>query len=122
MKIAFTSSGKDLDANLDERFGRCPYFLIVNPDTEDYEVVENKNQSASGAGVQVAQILVDSGVQVVVTGNVGPNAIKVLQVAGVEIYAAGTGTVRRALINFKQNRLEVISEATVRSHSGVNGN
>lgn len=119
LKIAISSCGKDLEAKLDERFGRCPYFLIVNPETEGYEVVKNESQSVAGAGVQVAQLMVDRGVEAVITGNVGPNAIKALQEAGVEVYTA-VGTVRSALKKFKQNKLELISAATVRSHSGAN--
>lgn len=59
MKIAISSTGKDLHAQIDPRFGRCPYFIFVDPETMDFEVSENEGLMASGgAGVQAVQLMV----------------------------------------------------------------
>jgi hypothetical protein len=48
MKIAVSSYGKDLNSQIDPRFGRCAYFLIVNTDDMSFEAFENKGVSLTG--------------------------------------------------------------------------
>ena len=75
MKIGVTSTGEDLHANVDQRFGRCKYFLIVDAESMEFEVLSNENAMAfGGAGIQTAQTIANKGVEAFVTGNVGPNA------------------------------------------------
>lgn len=75
MKIAISATGPSLDAEVDPRFGRCQYFLIIDPDTMEFEAIDNTNKMASGgAGIASAQAVAQKGVQVVLTGNCGPNA------------------------------------------------
>ena len=84
MKLAISSSGKNLDAQLDPRFGRCAYFLIVDPADMRYEVFDNQSAAqSSGAGIQAAQFLADKNVSAVITGHVGPNAVQTLAAAGI---------------------------------------
>lgn len=117
MKIAITSQGKDLDSAMDPRFGRCQYFIIIDPDTEEFEAVPNESLMASGgAGIQSAQFLVNRGIEAVITGNVGPNAARVLQGAGLKVYTMNAGTVREALRSYKKGELATVSGATVSSH------
>ena len=75
MKIAITAEGTDLQAFLDPRFGRCPYFLLVDPDTLECKAMPNPGMSAGGgAGIKAAHTLIGQGVKVVITGQCGPNA------------------------------------------------
>ena len=86
MKIAVTAERPSLDANLDPRFGRCAYFLIVDTDDYSFQAIENPSIAlGGGAGIQSAQMIADQGVQAVITGNCGPNAHKVLSAAGLRI-------------------------------------
>ena len=67
MKIAVSASQPQLDAPIDPRFGRCPYFLIVDSDTMEFEVIENQGAMAgSGAGIQAAQLVANAGAEAVV--------------------------------------------------------
>ncbi|MFW6109942.1 MAG: NifB/NifX family molybdenum-iron cluster-binding protein [Patescibacteria group bacterium] len=89
MKICITSTGKDLQSLVSSRFGRCSYFLIIDAETKDVEVVENTNVQASrGAGVAASQDIVNSGCDVVISGNIGPNAFSVLNQSGVDVFMA----------------------------------
>lgn len=108
MKIVIPSTGKNLDSSVDPRFGRCPYFLIVDTETGDFEAVENKaGLAARGAGVSAAQIVVDSGVKAVLAGNLGPNAFYALSAAGIRIFAGAFGiTAREALKQYKSGGLK----------------
>jgi len=71
MKLAVTSMGDNLDSQVDPRFGRCQYFVIVDPETMQFEAVQNPNiQAGSGAGIATAQMIAQKGVDTVLTGNV----------------------------------------------------
>ena len=94
MKVAISTQSNDLDSLVDPRFGRAAWFVIVDSESSEWTAFDNRrNADASGgAGVQAGTAVVDQGVAAVITGNVGPNAHKVLAAAGIEIYQAGDGT------------------------------
>lgn len=120
MRIAVTAQGTDLDSAMDPRFGRCRSFVIADSDSEEFEAFSNDGVMASGgAGTQSAQFLANKGVDAVITGNVGPNAARALEAAGIEAYSTAAGTVRDALQAFKAGKLSAVSGATVDSHHGM---
>ena len=95
MKIAVSATKGDLEATVDPRFGRCAYFVIVEVEggrIKDFEVVENKAAMAfGGAGIQAAQIVANKGAEIVITGNMGPNAFAALSMAGIKVVVGATG-------------------------------
>jgi predicted Fe-Mo cluster-binding NifX family protein len=112
MKIALSITGKDLDSQVDPRFGRCDWFAIVDTDSLSCETIQNPAQaSPQGAGIQAAQAVVDKNVEAVITGNIGPNAFQVLSVAGIRAFDAAGLPVRQAVEMFKQDKLAEISNA-----------
>ena len=120
MRIAVTAQGTDLDSAMDPRFGRCRSFVSADSDSEEFEAFSNDGVMASGgAGTQSAQFLANKGVDAVITGNVGPNAARALEAAGIEVYSTAAGTVRDALQAFKAGKLSAVSGATVDSHHGM---
>jgi len=108
LKICITSTGQDLSSPMSPRFGRCPYFLIVDAETQEVGVLENKGvQATRGAGVSAAQIIANSGCEVVITGNVGPNAFHVLNAAGIKIFVDASGkSCEQALKDYNDGDLE----------------
>lgn len=122
MKIAVTASGTDLDAPMSPRFGRCSYYVFVDTETMAFEAMANASESAGhGAGVGVAQFVIDRGAEAVITGNVGPNAMGVLQAANIPVYLYSGGSVRSAVQALKEGKLEAISRPTTGAHSGMGG-
>lgn len=120
MKIAVSASSGDLDATVDPRFGRCTCFVIVDAKTMQFEIVPNEGGNmAHGAGIQAAQAVAGQGVQVVLTGNMGPNAYQALSVAGIKVVTAATGTVREAIMRYKKGELKETSSPSVGGHFGV---
>jgi predicted Fe-Mo cluster-binding NifX family protein len=98
MKVAVTAVGGDLDAEVDPRFGRAPYFVVVETDDMSFEAVENVAADAmGGAGPRAAQTIADAGAKAVLTGNCGPNAHRTLQAAGIAVVVGVAGTVREAV-------------------------
>ncbi|MDD2777939.1 MAG: NifB/NifX family molybdenum-iron cluster-binding protein [Methanocellales archaeon] len=120
MKICVTASSGSLDTQVDPRFGRCQYFLIVDSDTMDFEAMPNISaDTMGGAGIQAAQAVANKGVEVVITGNVGPNAIQTLSAAGIKIITGAFGTVREVIKMHKSGQLKETSGATVSEHFGM---
>ena len=115
MKIAISSSGTDLNSQVDPRFGRCAYFLIVETDDMSVEVFENESGVlGGGAGIQSAQFVASKGAKVVITGNCGPNAVNTLYAAGIQVFLGNTGTVAEALDKYKNGNLNPAKQQTFR--------
>jgi len=122
VKIAITSTGPTLDSQVDPRFGRAQYLLIVDTDSLDIEAIDNPNAAAGGgAGIQTAQMVADKGVQAVLTGNCGPNAFRTLNAADIQIYTNVSGAVRDAIESLKRGILQPISGPSVGGHFGAGG-
>jgi len=122
MKIAISSSGKDLDSQIDPRFGRCQYFIFVDPETMEFEASGNEGLMASGgAGVQAAQLIVQKGARALITGNLGPNAASALSASGIKVHLVSGGTVREVTEAFNAGKLQEASGATVPPHFGMGG-
>jgi predicted Fe-Mo cluster-binding NifX family protein/ferredoxin len=121
MKIAVTSTGLSLDDNVEARFGRCAYFLIIDTDTMQYDAIENPNIAlGGGAGIQSAQLMSEKGVTTVLTGNCGPNAFNVFGQAGIQVIVGVSGVIRDAVEQFKTGAFSSASGPSVASHFGVN--
>ena len=122
MKIAVTSSGTDLSAPVDPRFGRCQGFVIVETEDMSFEAVPNPNVGVgSGAGIQSAQLISEKGAEVVLTGNCGPNAYSTLNAAGIQVIVGAGGTVQEAVDAFKSGALSAAGGPNVQSHFGMAG-
>ena len=118
MKIAVTSTGKDMESEIDLRFGRAAGFIIYNLDDESFEFVGNEQNlgAAQGAGIQAAQNISRQNVDAVITGHCGPKAFAVLSAAGIKIYTGAEGTVKQALEKYKNNELQEAGSADVEGH------
>jgi predicted Fe-Mo cluster-binding NifX family protein len=120
MKICVTAVAGDLNAQVDPRFGRSQYFVIVDSDTMAFEAMVNEAMNApGGAGIQAAQAMVNKGVNVVVSGNMGPNAFQVLSTAGVKVATGAYGTVKEAVEMYKSSKLSETGTSTVVAHAGM---
>ncbi|MFA5322415.1 MAG: NifB/NifX family molybdenum-iron cluster-binding protein [Smithella sp.] len=118
MKIAFTTSGDDLNAPLDSRFGRAPKFLIYDLEANTFEVIDNEQNlnAAQGAGIQSAQNIVRVGTKALVTGHCGPKAFRVLEAAGIKIYNTSAATVKEALEFYIAGKLGEATSSDVEGH------
>ncbi|MFZ0134011.1 MAG: NifB/NifX family molybdenum-iron cluster-binding protein [Desulfobacterales bacterium] len=122
MKVAISSTGNDLSASLDPRFGRCPYFVIV--DTEDMTVEAIANEAGArggGAGIEAARQVAAKKVGAVITGNCGPNAVQTLNAAGIQLYSGQAGTIREVVERFNRGGIEPTTAANAQLHAGTGG-
>ena len=123
MKICITSSGQSVEDAIDPRFGRCQYFILVDTESMQLEAIQNPAISAGGgAGIQAAQLVAEKGAEVVLTGNVGPNAFNTLQAAGLKIVVGVSNiTVKQAIEGFKSGQYQYIGSPSVDAHYGTSG-
>jgi len=122
MKVAVSSSGTNLDSQIDPRFGRCTYFIIVNTDDMSFEAFDNEGIAlGGGAGIQSSQFVASKGVGAIITGNVGPNAVQTLSAAGLEIFLGQTGSVREAVEKYRKGDIKPQGSPNVTDHYGMGG-
>ncbi|NWF78368.1 MAG: DUF5320 family protein [Chloroflexi bacterium] len=120
MKISVSATAPGLDAEVDPRFGRCQYFIIVDPQSMEFEALDNSNAMASGgAGISTARMIADKGVEVVLTGNCGPNAFQTLSAAGIQVITGVSGRIKDAIEAFKAGRFQSSAQPSVGSHYGM---
>lgn len=118
MKIAITSTGQDLTADVDPRFGRAEYFLVVDTETLDFKVVENQQNLnlPQGAGIQAGKTLINTGAKVLITGNCGPKAFNVLETGKVKIITGASGNVKDVVLKFNNGEMKYSNDANVEGH------
>ena len=118
MKVLVTARGESVSDDLDPRFGRARYFILVDTETGKTTAHDNAQNlnAAQGAGIQAAQNVAELGVQAVISGNVGPKAFRVLNMAGIVVYLCGAGSVADALARFRKGELKAIDAANVEGH------
>ena len=121
MKVCVTAGASGLDAPMDPRFGRGPFFVIVDTDSMSENSIANTLVNAtSGAGIQAAQEIARQGATALITGNVGPNAMQTLSAAKIDVYQyQGAGSVRDVVEKFKRGELTKIADASVSAHAGM---
>lgn len=122
MNICITSSGIDLDSEIDPRFGRCANFIFLDTETMEFEAVKNENMdSTGGAGIKSAEFVGRKNVELVITGNVGPNAFNALKAGDIQVITGTKGKIRDIVAKYKAGELTPVNKATVDSHFGMGG-
>jgi predicted Fe-Mo cluster-binding NifX family protein len=118
VRIAVTAQDKELSSEIDLRFGRAKWLIVVDTETGDCEAHDNivNLNAVQGAGIQTGQNIANLGADVVITGNVGPNAFKTLNAAGVKIFLAEKEMVQEAIDLFKAGKLKEVDQASVEGH------
>ena len=118
MKVAVTSQGPEMSSEVDPRFGRARYFVVVDVESGAFEAHDNAQNlnAAQGAGIQAAQNVIGLDVEAVLTGNVGPKAFSVLQAGNIQVCTGASGMVAEAVERFKTGGFSSASQANVEGH------
>ena len=118
MKVAITAQGKALTDPMDIRFGRAKYLIVVDTETGEHASHDNtvNLNAAQGAGIQTGRNLAELGVEAVITGNVGPNAFRTLNAAGVKIFLSSQQSVQEVIDQFKKGGLQEVANPNVEGH------
>lgn len=118
MKIAVSAGGPDLKAQVDPRFGRAPFFLLVDPETLEFDAVPNQTnlQAPQGAGIEAAALVARQRPVAVLTGNCGPKAFDTLKAAGIQVIVGVAGSVREAVANYRAGKFKAAPGPNVAGH------
>lgn len=121
MKIAVTAKNEGLKANIDDRFGRCQYFVIFDTESKSVETIENEAKNeGSGAGGKAVRALAQNKVDVVIAPELGPKAVTAIKAFEIKAYKKGAfEIVEEAIEACKAGKLEEYQFATVEEHSGL---
>lgn len=118
MKLAIPVDQQNVETNVCTSFGRAPYFMIYDSKTKESEFIDNSAAaSAGGAGIKAAQVIVDSGAEVLLTPRCGKNAADVLEGAGIKLYKTVKPLAQENIDAFEASELETLDEI----HSGLHG-
>ena len=124
MKIAISSTGKTLESDLDARFGRCNYFLIVEVDKKKKEIknfkaIENiAKEQMGGAGITAGETIANQKVDAVITTNLGPRAFSIFEQFGIKAYS-GQGKIKDVVQDFIEGKSKELTNATGPQHIGL---
>ena len=117
MRIAVAASGKDLSSEVDDRFGRAPWFVIVDTTTGDVEAIENEGAGQiSGAGPKAAEMIASREIDCLVAAHCGPNAFAALAAYGIDVIVGPKTTVNDAIEQVKSGKLKAASRPDVKGH------
>ena len=118
MKIAITSQGSELSSELDSRFGRAQKFIIFDNDTKEFAAIGNDQNlnAAQGAGIQAAQNIINTGVEVLITGHCGPKAFKTLSAGDVKVFYSDGSSIADNIEKYNNGKLKSADSADVEAH------
>lgn len=120
MKICISACGKDIDSEVDPQFGRCNYFVLIDPDTGSVTSIKNPgSEASSGAGIRAAEAIACAGAGILLTGSVGPKSFSILSEAGIETYSGIRGTVDFALKEYKSRKLAILKGPNTSLSNGM---
>lgn len=121
MHIAITlADNEGLESSISPIFGRCPFYMLIDPQSKEFKIEENPAQSASGgAGVKASQWMIDNEVTAVISGNLGPKAHDVLSSANIPAFKFQSGSIEDTLKAYNDKELESFFKPNVDAHSGI---
>lgn len=118
MKLGIPVDENNVGTKVCVSFGRAPYFMIYDTDIKESAFVTNTAaDSAGGAGIKAAQIIVDNKVDVLLTPRSGENAADVLKEANIKIYKTTFSSAKENIDAYNEGKLAILDEV----HSGFHG-
>jgi len=121
MKVAVAATGKTPYFHVDNRFGRCSFFIVVNLESMGFDAIENPGlKERDTAGIEASRVLISRDVDAVVVRNIGHNALVTLDGAGIKVYVGVAGTILNAIENLKGGEVTFAERPTVGFQDGLN--
>ena len=119
MKVAISSTGREIDSNIYPKFERCPFFMIVNTKTKEEKVIVNKmRESSNEVGTTIANIALNEKIEAAITTDIGPSSFEIFERCEIKVYRA-KGKIKDAIKQFKKGKLPGITKATVPKYTGL---
>ena len=112
MNVLIAADGTTLDSAVAKRFGHAPYYLYVDADTGQVQVIENTDHDDETHAIisQMAQ----QGADVFITGNIGPHAFELVKSLERQVALARNMSAAEALEKLQKDELEILQAPTVK--------
>lgn len=118
MKVAIPVEEKSLNASVCVSFGRTPYFLVYDTETnEEIYITNSASQAQGGAGIKAGQTIIDAGAKAVIIPRLGQNAADVLMAGNIKLYKNESGSAKHNIELLKEEKLEPLTTF----HAGFHG-
>lgn len=103
MKIAVPSRNGEVDSH----FGHCEYFTVFSFNEQRQISAEEIVSPPAGCGCKsnIAESLAESGVRLMLAGNMGQGAVNKLAAAGIAVIRGCSGSVKQAVEDYAAGRL-----------------
>ncbi|MDY6865008.1 MAG: NifB/NifX family molybdenum-iron cluster-binding protein [Halobacteriota archaeon] len=93
--------------------------MFLDSDTMDFSSLPNEYKTDEhDVGIIASERLIEKGIEMLITGNVGPNALSILSSSGIEIITGAMGTVSYAIKMYKKGKLISISDKNAQNVNG----
>ena len=111
MKVLVAAQETTLDSPVAKRFGHAPYYLSVDLDSMQVQVIDNTEHDETHAVIpQMAKL----GVKVFITGNIGPHAFELIRSLDGQVALARNLSAKEALDKLQRNELEILTASTLK--------
>ena len=113
MKIAISSTGRGIDSNIESKFERCHFFLILDLEKNSLLPIENKTKDhPHEIGGTIGHLIANEGIDTVITTDIGPRAFDIFKRYKIKIYRA-EGIIEDAIRLLEKSKLSELTKATV---------
>jgi len=113
MKIGISSTGRSLVENVYKRFWRSPVYMIYDTKKRNFEYITNYCKYGESIGPQVAQILVNKKVKIVITDEIDEVSYNIFKNSSIKVYSGYPGLGKEALANFSKGNLKPVIENSI---------
>jgi predicted Fe-Mo cluster-binding NifX family protein len=118
MKIAVPADQNNMKTSVSASFGRAAFYLVYDSETQEGKFIDNTAAAAAGgAGIKAAQLVVDSGADVLLTPRCGENAADVILAANIRMYRTLYESAKQNIDAFLEGKLPDLDEI----HAGYHG-
>jgi len=123
MKVAIAANEATLDSRVAKRFGHAPFYLLIDTETNQVQVIENPDADHEhhhddhhdhDDDHAIIPHMAQQGVKVFITGNIGPHAFAIVQELDCRVALARGMSAAEALDQLENNQLKILTEPTVK--------
>ena len=98
---------KGLASNISLHFGKTPYFAFINEKDgkiKDINFIESRGKHAGGS-LTPAEIVLNSDADILICGNLGSKAVKMLQQHNIQVFSGSNGNIEEIFNQWKNGKI-----------------
>ena len=123
MKVCFpVQKNEGMDSTVYNHFGSAPVFVVIDTDTNDVSVINNRDQHHAHGACNPIKALDNQKVDAIVVGGIGAGALTRLNQMGINVHRSQAATIRENIAMFSSKSLpELTLQGCCGGHSKDGG-